>query len=138
MTFVCAPMLAHSIPSPLHRPAGVTVKSKLAGSTGLNHFISPSCEPSLRRKANTAEFVFSEGSVSIVSHFASNSIKNSYCFLDAALKKTPRSEQGTVRGPTGSLSEKCACWTKISQSCGSSEDFHQKPQIPLKIYMRLE
>lgn len=95
VTFVCALMLVRSVLPLLHRAAGATKESNLAGSTGMNHFISQSREPSLRWKANTAGFVFSQGNVSIVSHFASNSIKNSYCSLDAALKEKP---PGRTRG----------------------------------------
>lgn len=58
VTFVCALMLVRSVLPLLHRAAGATKESNLAGSTGMNHFISQSWEPSLRRKATLPGLFF--------------------------------------------------------------------------------
>lgn len=83
----CSLMLARSIPSFLHRATGATgVKPCMLL---MNHLSCVAESQASDGRQTLLSLFFSKGNISVVSHFASKSIKNSNGCLDAALKKNP-------------------------------------------------
>lgn len=74
----------------------------------MNH-LSPGAESQVfDRRQTLLSLFFSKGNISLVSRFASKSIKNRHCSLDAALKKNPRLQPGeSERGDTLTVRNMC-------------------------------